>query len=178
MTLADYSLSNVTFDQVDRWKDTLKQLVTSCNQTEALGAMIPQLEEFIDVARSELVCSCFEICCNSWSVRFMCVVDIRQVLETFTPDLSCILDSKQKKAKNQLFICTLGPGKSNKSKCFLIILSRKIILMSTFTHSKGPGRQWTVKASSFVVSYLWLHETLSKVKSSQVWVFLLFQSLG
>ncbi|XP_044047702.1 STRA6-like isoform X2 [Siniperca chuatsi] len=51
MTLADYSLSNVAFDKVDRWKNTLKQLVTSCNQTEALGAMIPQLEEFIDVAR-------------------------------------------------------------------------------------------------------------------------------
>lgn len=51
MTLADYSLSDVTFDRVENWKNTLKQLVTSCNQTEALGAMIPQLEEFIDVAR-------------------------------------------------------------------------------------------------------------------------------
>uniref|UniRef100_A0AAQ4RDH5 STRA6-like n=1 Tax=Gasterosteus aculeatus aculeatus TaxID=481459 RepID=A0AAQ4RDH5_GASAC len=51
MTLADYSLSNVAFDHVDRWKDTLKQLLTSCNETEALGAVIPQLEEFIEVAR-------------------------------------------------------------------------------------------------------------------------------
>ncbi|XP_060942304.1 STRA6-like [Limanda limanda] len=51
MTIADYSLSNVAFGQVDRWKNTLQQLVSSCNQTEALGAMIPQLEEFIDVAR-------------------------------------------------------------------------------------------------------------------------------
>lgn len=56
MTLADYSLSNVAFDHVDRWKDTLKQLLTSCNETEALGAVIPQLEEFIEVARSEWVC--------------------------------------------------------------------------------------------------------------------------
>lgn len=55
MTLADYSLSNVAFDQVDKWKNTLKQLITACNETEALGAMIPQLEEFIDVSRSELV---------------------------------------------------------------------------------------------------------------------------
>ncbi|KAM9856960.1 STRA6-like [Aulostomus maculatus] len=51
MTLADYSLSGIVFDQVDRWKNTLKHLVTSCNQTEALGTMIPQLEEFIHVAR-------------------------------------------------------------------------------------------------------------------------------
>ena len=56
MTLADYSVSNVAFDRVEKWKETLEYLVTSCNQTEALGAMIPQLEEFIDVARSELVC--------------------------------------------------------------------------------------------------------------------------
>lgn len=57
MTLADYSLSNIAFDQVVRWKNTLKDLVTSCDQTEALGAMIPQLEEFINVARSELATS-------------------------------------------------------------------------------------------------------------------------
>lgn len=55
MTLADYSLSDVAFDRAESWKNTLKQLVTSCNQTEALGTMIPQLEEFIDVARSESV---------------------------------------------------------------------------------------------------------------------------
>lgn len=53
LTLADYSLSNKVFDQVKNYKDTLKQLVTACNQTEALGALIPNLEEFIDVAQSE-----------------------------------------------------------------------------------------------------------------------------
>lgn len=55
MTLADYSLSDVTFQGVEKWKDTLNQLIISSNQTEALAAMIPQLEEFIHVARSELV---------------------------------------------------------------------------------------------------------------------------
>ena len=55
MTLADYSLSNVAFDQADKWKNTLKQLVAACNETEALGAMIPQLEEFIYVSRSKFV---------------------------------------------------------------------------------------------------------------------------
>ncbi|KAK5926763.1 hypothetical protein CgunFtcFv8_022309 [Champsocephalus gunnari] len=51
MTLADYSVSDLAFDQVGRWKDTLKHLITSCNDTEAQGFMITQLEEFIDVSR-------------------------------------------------------------------------------------------------------------------------------
>ncbi|XP_033948271.1 STRA6-like [Pseudochaenichthys georgianus] len=51
MTLADYSVSDLAFDQVGRWKDTLKHLVISCNDTEAQGFMITQLEEFIDVSR-------------------------------------------------------------------------------------------------------------------------------
>ncbi|XP_027139013.1 STRA6-like isoform X1 [Larimichthys crocea] len=51
MTLADYSLSNVAFDRLESWKNTLNHLVISCNQTGALGPMIPQLEEFIYVAR-------------------------------------------------------------------------------------------------------------------------------
>lgn len=55
MTLADYSLSDVAFDKVEQYKNTLKHLVTACNQTQALGAFVPNLEEFIDVARSESV---------------------------------------------------------------------------------------------------------------------------
>ncbi|XP_057699855.1 STRA6-like isoform X2 [Corythoichthys intestinalis] len=50
MTLADYSLSNFAFGKVERWKNMLKNL-TFCDQNEALAAMMPQLEEFIDVAR-------------------------------------------------------------------------------------------------------------------------------
>ena len=55
MTLADYSLSNVVFDRVETWKNTLQHVAMVCNQTAALAAMIPQLEEFISVARSEWV---------------------------------------------------------------------------------------------------------------------------
>ncbi|KAJ4944102.1 hypothetical protein JOQ06_012648 [Pogonophryne albipinna] len=55
MTLADYSVSDLAFDHVGRWKDTLKHLVISCNDTEALGFMITQLEEFIDVSRSYVI---------------------------------------------------------------------------------------------------------------------------
>ncbi|XP_071390161.1 STRA6-like [Centroberyx affinis] len=51
MTLADYSLSDLAFDQVDRWKNILKHLAGTCNQSEAVEAVIPQLEEFSYVAR-------------------------------------------------------------------------------------------------------------------------------
>ncbi|XP_072319557.1 STRA6-like [Eucyclogobius newberryi] len=51
MTLADYSLSNVAFEKIDSWKETLKHLTISCNETESFGALIPQLEELIDVSR-------------------------------------------------------------------------------------------------------------------------------
>lgn len=46
----------MVFEEVKRYKDTLKDLVTASNQTEALGALIPNLEEFIDVAQSEWFC--------------------------------------------------------------------------------------------------------------------------
>lgn len=55
MTLADYSLSDVAFDRVEEWKNTLQDITGSCNQTQALAYMIPQIEEFIDVARSEFL---------------------------------------------------------------------------------------------------------------------------
>lgn len=58
MTLADYSLSDVAFDRMEEWKNTLKEVAGSCNQTQALGNMIPQIEEFIDMARSEFLYYC------------------------------------------------------------------------------------------------------------------------
>lgn len=51
VTLADHSVSNVIFGQIDRWKETLKNLSISCNETESFGAIIPSLEEFIDISR-------------------------------------------------------------------------------------------------------------------------------
>ncbi|XP_014824969.1 PREDICTED: stimulated by retinoic acid gene 6 protein homolog [Poecilia mexicana] len=51
MTLADYSLSDVVFDQVEYWKNTLRNITDSCSQTQELGYMITQMEEFIYVAR-------------------------------------------------------------------------------------------------------------------------------
>lgn len=51
ITLADYSLSNMAFGQVERWKDTLEYLTISCNDTESFKGMIPRLEELIDVSK-------------------------------------------------------------------------------------------------------------------------------
>uniref|UniRef100_A0A3Q4C0K7 Uncharacterized protein n=1 Tax=Mola mola TaxID=94237 RepID=A0A3Q4C0K7_MOLML len=70
MTLADYSLSNMAFDQVEKWKNTLQHLVTACNRTEALGAMIPQLEEFIDVARKSWLATTIFASLNSVAYTF------------------------------------------------------------------------------------------------------------
>ncbi|XP_031720310.1 STRA6-like [Anarrhichthys ocellatus] len=81
MTLADYSLSNVAFDKVDRWKNTLKQLVTSCNQTEHLGAMIPQLEEFIDVARKSWLATTIFASLNSVAYCFHVLACYRKHLK-------------------------------------------------------------------------------------------------
>ncbi|XP_037328694.2 STRA6-like [Pungitius pungitius] len=81
MTLADYSLSNVTFDRIDRWKNTLKQLVTSCNETEALGAVIPQLEEFIDVARKSWLSTTIFASLNSVAYCFHVLACYRKHLK-------------------------------------------------------------------------------------------------
>ncbi|XP_075946462.1 STRA6-like [Anarhichas minor] len=81
MTLADYSLSNVAFDKVDRWKNTLKQLVTSCNQTEHLGTMIPQLEEFIDVARKSWLATTIFASLNSVAYCFHVLACYRKHLK-------------------------------------------------------------------------------------------------
>ncbi|XP_018535191.2 LOW QUALITY PROTEIN: STRA6-like [Lates calcarifer] len=70
MTLADYSLSNVAFTQVEKWKNTLEQLVLSCNQTEGLKAMIPALEEFIIVARKSWLATTIFASLNSVAYTF------------------------------------------------------------------------------------------------------------
>lgn len=61
ITLADYSLSDAAFDKLEDYKNALAHVAASCNQTEPLDAIIPQLEEFIDVARSELVCTVLKL---------------------------------------------------------------------------------------------------------------------
>ncbi|CAK6976621.1 STRA6-like isoform X2 [Scomber scombrus] len=81
MTLADYSLSNVAFDQAEKWKNTLKQLVAACNETEALGAMIPQLEEFIDVSRKSWLATTIFASLNSVAYTFHVLACYRKHLK-------------------------------------------------------------------------------------------------
>ncbi|KAF3687444.1 Stimulated by retinoic acid gene 6 protein-like [Channa argus] len=81
ITLADYSLSDVAFDRVEKWKNTLSQLVTTCNQTEALGAMIPQLEEFIYVARECWLATTFFASLNSIAYTFHVLACYRKHLK-------------------------------------------------------------------------------------------------
>ncbi|CAN9510127.1 unnamed protein product [Ophioblennius macclurei] len=80
MTLADYILSDVTFDQVENWKFTLEHVANSCNQTEALGGLIPQLEEFIVVARKSWLATTILASLNSVAYTFHVLVCYRKHL--------------------------------------------------------------------------------------------------
>ncbi|XDV14702.1 hypothetical protein PO909_014913 [Leuciscus waleckii] len=52
MTLADYSLSDYTFDKLDALKDSLAEIASSCNQTDNIfTSLIPRMNEFSIVAR-------------------------------------------------------------------------------------------------------------------------------
>ncbi|XP_068177129.1 STRA6-like [Antennarius striatus] len=81
MTLADYSLSNMAFDQAEGWKNTLKDVVISCNQSEVLGAMIPPLEELIEVARTSWLATTIFASLNSVAYSFHILVCYRKHLK-------------------------------------------------------------------------------------------------
>ncbi|XP_062372742.1 STRA6-like isoform X2 [Sardina pilchardus] len=52
VTLADYSLSDYTFDSLDALRDSMAELAASCNLTNNLAvALVPQIEKFSNVAR-------------------------------------------------------------------------------------------------------------------------------
>lgn len=58
MTLADYSLSDVVFDEMESWKNVLAEAGAVCsvdfNNSQLFAGSVQVLEEFIDVSRSEL----------------------------------------------------------------------------------------------------------------------------
>lgn len=72
MTIADYSLSNVAFESINRWKETLQQLTISCNDTQPFAGFIPALEELIDVSRKCWLATTFFASINS--VAYTCHV--------------------------------------------------------------------------------------------------------
>ncbi|ROI15953.1 Stimulated by retinoic acid gene 6 protein-like [Anabarilius grahami] len=56
MTLADYSLSDYTFDKLDALKNSLAEIASSCNQTDNIfTSLIPSMNEFSIVARRFLI---------------------------------------------------------------------------------------------------------------------------
>ncbi len=55
LTLADYSLSDYTFDKLDALIDSLAEIALSCNETNNLfKSLIPTMNEFSLVARSKI----------------------------------------------------------------------------------------------------------------------------
>lgn len=72
ITLVDYSLSNVAFEKIDRWKETLKNLTISCGDTKPFAGFIPTLEELINVSRKCWLATTFFASMNS--VAYTCHV--------------------------------------------------------------------------------------------------------
>ncbi|KAM7419001.1 hypothetical protein PAMA_016223 [Pampus argenteus] len=81
VTLAVYNLSDVIFDQADSWKNTLKNLVASCNQTEGLEAMIPQLEELFYVSKKTWLATTIFASLNSVAYTFHVMACYRKHLK-------------------------------------------------------------------------------------------------
>uniref|UniRef100_A0A673APY8 STRA6-like n=1 Tax=Sphaeramia orbicularis TaxID=375764 RepID=A0A673APY8_9TELE len=108
MTLADYSLSNVAFDQVERWKNTLQHLVTSCNQTEALGVMIPQLEEFINVSRKSWLATTIFASLNSVAYTFHVLACYRKHLKRLWKGQKGFLPEKFHQPKSAISVASVA----------------------------------------------------------------------
>lgn len=108
MTLADYSLSNVVFDQVERWKDTLKEMVICCNQTEALAAMIPSLEEFIDVARKSWLTTTILASLNSVAYCFHVLACYRKHLRRLWKGQKSFLPEKFHKPNSAVSVASIA----------------------------------------------------------------------
>ncbi|XP_071244077.1 STRA6-like isoform X3 [Salvelinus alpinus] len=81
MTLADYSLSDYAFDRLDVLKDQLKKLAFSCNETEIFVAMIPQFEEFTNVARKSWLATTIFASLTSVSYTFHVLACYRKHLK-------------------------------------------------------------------------------------------------
>ncbi|XP_053189839.1 STRA6-like isoform X2 [Scomber japonicus] len=107
MTLADYSLSNVAFDQADKWKNTLKQLVAACNETEALGAMIPQLEEFIYVSRKSWLATTIFASLNSVAYTFHVLACYRKHLKRLWKGQKGFLPEKFHNPKSAVSVASI-----------------------------------------------------------------------
>ncbi|XP_029020140.1 STRA6-like isoform X2 [Betta splendens] len=108
MTLADYSLSNVAFARVEEWKNTLSHLITSSNQTEALGAMVTQLEEFIAVARRCWLATTIFASLNSVAYTFHVLACYRKHLKRLWKGQRGFLPSRFHKPSSALSVASIA----------------------------------------------------------------------
>ncbi|XP_022064951.2 STRA6-like isoform X1 [Acanthochromis polyacanthus] len=108
MTLADYSLSDVAFDHIERWKDTLQQLHTSCNQTGALEVMIPELEEFLDVARKSWLATTIFASLNSVAYTFHILVCYRKHLKRLWKGQKSFIPEKFHKPRSAVSVASIA----------------------------------------------------------------------
>ncbi|KAF6726515.1 Coiled-coil domain-containing protein 180 [Oryzias melastigma] len=108
MTLADYSLSDVVFDKLDNWKDTLKQVTTSCNQTEALALMIPQLEELIHVARKSWLATTVFASVNSVAYVFHIMACYRKHLKRLWKGQKGFLPERFHKPRSAVSVASIA----------------------------------------------------------------------
>ncbi|XP_047432478.1 STRA6-like [Mugil cephalus] len=108
MTLADYSLSNVAFDHISNWKNTLQHLVNACNQTEALSLMIPQLEEFIYVARKSWLATTIFASLNSVAYTFHILACYRKHLKRLWKGQKDFLPEKFHNPKSAISVASIA----------------------------------------------------------------------
>uniref|UniRef100_A0A3P9MSK7 STRA6-like n=1 Tax=Poecilia reticulata TaxID=8081 RepID=A0A3P9MSK7_POERE len=108
MTLADYSLSDVVFDQVEHWKDTLKNITDSCSQTQELRYMIPQMEEFIYVARKCWLATTIFASFNSVAYTFHILVCYRKHLKRLWRGQKGFLPEKFHNPKSAVSVASIA----------------------------------------------------------------------
>uniref|UniRef100_A0A3P8N9L3 STRA6-like n=1 Tax=Astatotilapia calliptera TaxID=8154 RepID=A0A3P8N9L3_ASTCA len=120
MTLADYSVSSSTFDKIETWKNTLKDVVTACNETESLGYMVPQLEEFIVVARKSWLATTIFASLNSVAYTFHVLACYRKHLRRLWKGQKVFLPEKFHKPRSATSVVSKTLGCKH-AYCYLIV---------------------------------------------------------
>ncbi|TRY85745.1 hypothetical protein DNTS_031924 [Danionella cerebrum] len=82
MTLADYRLSDYTFDELDALKDSLAEIASSCNETESVFKyLIPSMNEFSNVARKSWMATTIFSTITSVTYTFHVLKTFKEVME-------------------------------------------------------------------------------------------------
>uniref|UniRef100_A0A3B5AEU9 Uncharacterized LOC103366466 n=1 Tax=Stegastes partitus TaxID=144197 RepID=A0A3B5AEU9_9TELE len=108
LTLADYSISDVVFDKAEMWKNTLKEVSTACNQSESLGAMIPTLEELIDVSRKSWLATTIFASLNSVAYTLHILVCYRKHLKRLWKGQKGFLPEKFHKPRSATSVASIA----------------------------------------------------------------------